>query len=128
VDDLVQFLRTQLDDDERKIAAMERESHRVKTAPIFQSYPTDWLTGVDIFVSPKRWRDEVEAKRKLIDAVLDYEATIDGEWGCCHSAEQIAAGRCGETSPDEIDALRLLAQPYADRPGWREEWRAAPPA
>lgn len=48
-------------------------------------------------------RAEIEAKRQL----LDWAAT----WlrrGC---------------APWSADALRILAQPYAGRPGWREEWR-----
>lgn len=71
---------------------------------------------------PQRVLACVAAKRRLIDAILEYEAKIDGEWGCCHSAEQIESGECPEIPPDETEALRILAAPYAGRPGWREEW------
>lgn len=100
MDDLVTWLRAQLDDDERKVAAMEREEMRVQTAPIFGSHPLGWLAGVDIYVSSKRWRDEIDAKRRMIDEAI----RLDGY-------------------DSEFEFLELLALPYAGRDGWREEWR-----
>jgi hypothetical protein len=100
VDDLVTWLRAQLNDDERKIAAMEREENRAQTAPIFQGYPPNWLAGVDIFVSSKRWRAEVDAKRRMVDEAIRLES-----YG------------------SEFQFLKMLALPYADRPGYRDEWR-----
>lgn len=72
---------------------------------------------------PARVLAEVDAKRKLIRRIFEYEAKIDSEWGCCHYAEEIEAGLCSEVNPAEVTALRLLALPYADHPGYREEWR-----
>jgi hypothetical protein len=66
---------------------------------------------------------DVEAKRRLLEEVFQYEAKIDGEWSCCHSAGNIAAGLCPNTPVDEITALRILAQPFADRDDFREEWK-----
>lgn len=103
VSDLVTWLRAQLDDDERKVAAMEREQRRVQTAPIFQGYPLGWLAGVDIFVSPKRWQAEVDAKRQLLDWAIVWLDRDCAPWN--------------ET------AIKMLALPYADRPGYLEEWR-----
>ncbi|AZM51784.1 hypothetical protein DMA15_03630 [Streptomyces sp. WAC 01529] len=71
---------------------------------------------------PARVLKEIEAKRRIIAAIFNYEAKIDGEWGCCHGAEAIEAGLCPETNPDEIEALRLLALPYDDHPDYREEF------
>lgn len=59
--------------------------------------------------------------RLLLAEILRYEATIDGEWGCCHSAEAIASGEC--TAPEEVNAIALLAALYADEPGYNERWR-----
>jgi hypothetical protein len=109
VDDLIAFVRQQLDDDERKIDFMEREEHRVRTAPIFQSHPPTWLTGVDIFVSSKRWRAEVEAKRRILD------------WAV--RAIQVTDADCYQLAVEDV--VYLLAQPYAGRPGWREDWQVA---
>jgi hypothetical protein len=90
-----------------------------------------WSVAHEVFIpnaehiarwDPARVLAEVEAKRRILDVILAYEAKIDGEWGCCHSADAIGAGRCPEIDPNEIHALRLLAQPYAGWPGWREEW------
>lgn len=74
---------------------------------------------------PARVLREVEAKRRIIDDALRYEARIDGEWGCSHDPDEIAAGVCPYIPPDEIDALRLLALSYANHPSYRQEW--APP-
>ncbi len=106
MDDLATWLRAQLDDDERKVAAMEREERRVQTAPIFQSHPPNWLAGVDIFVSSARWRAEIDAKRRMLDylVALDGKA-LDGDWW----------------NLDTEEPIKLLALPYTDRPGWREE-------
>jgi hypothetical protein len=111
MDELVTWLRAHLDDDERKVAAMEREETRVRTAPIFQGHPPDWLAGVDIFVSSTRWRAEVDAKRRMLAHI---------------GMVVLSPGR--EALPAEYVAqmdwfLRLLALPYAVRDGWREEWR-----
>lgn len=52
------------------------------------------------------------AARELLDEIFNYEARIDGEWGCCHSAEQIRAGQCPETNVDKIPAVRAMARGY----------------
>lgn len=71
---------------------------------------------------PARVLREIDSKRRLIKLIFLYEAKIDGEWGCCHDADQIEAGLCEEIQPDDVEALRLLALPYSDRPGYRAEW------
>lgn len=110
MDELVAFVRAALDDDERKVAAMEREERRVKTAPIFQGHPPDWLAGVDIFVSSARWRAEVEAKRRILDLWTMSDANAE--------FPNYDGGHA--TALEEV--FGLLAQPYAGRPGWRAEW------
>ena len=60
-------------------------------------------------------RAECEAKRKIITAYIEHA--------------EFAALRPGSAlqSPDETAAwescVRLLAEPFAERPGYREEWR-----
>ena len=99
MDDLVTWLRAQLDEDERKVEAMQHEATRVQTAPIFQGHPPNWLAGVDIFVSPTRWQAEVDAKRQIIE----------------HHEQ--------DAEPFPCRTMRLLALPYSSREGYREEWR-----
>lgn len=72
--------------------------------------------------NPARVLAEVEAKRLQIEQTFRYEATIDGEWGCCHEAESIARGECPAIPVDGIRMLRLLALPYAEHSGYRSEW------
>lgn len=129
MDELVPWLRVQLDEDERKVAAMEREENRARTAPIFQSHPLGWLAGVDIFVSSKRWRAEVDAMRLLLDtwetwlrekreAWADYLEWIEGRAtgdAYRHTVHE-------QAGPGLEIAIRLRAMPYADRPGYRKAW------
>ncbi|GGN86307.1 hypothetical protein GCM10010112_67700 [Actinoplanes lobatus] len=110
---LVAFLRVRLNEDERKITAMEREESRVQTAPIFQGHPPNWLAGVDIFVSSKRWRAEVEAKRRLLECLVG--ATGTGTSRLVANDEPWAIGG------DYL--VKTLALPYASHPEYREEWR-----
>jgi hypothetical protein len=105
MDELIAFLRARADDDAAKIAAMEREQTRVRTGPIFQGQTLDWLTGVDLFVSPDRWRAEVETKRRIID---ECERTLRYEDYGFNLAEE---------------TLQLLALPHADHPDYDEWWR-----
>lgn len=61
---------------------------------------------------PARVLRQVAAHRKLIDVILTYEAKIDSEWGCCHSAEDIGRGKCPDTKPEDIPGLLALAEIY----------------
>ena len=56
---------------------------------------------------PARVLAEVAAKRRIVDGLADADP-YSGYITATFTAE---------------DALRLLALPYADRPGYREEWR-----
>lgn len=75
---------------------------------------------------PVRALREVEAKRRLIDIVLEYEAKIDSEWGCSHTAGEIAAGSCRMTPAHEIEAFRVLAAVDDGHPDYRQEWALEP--
>lgn len=57
-------------------------------------------------VGGRRLRAECAAKRAIVE----------------HLAPEV--GRGYATSEQAEGVLMVLAQPYADRPGWREEWRA----
>jgi hypothetical protein len=142
-DDLIAFLRARLDEDEQVALAVPVTEWREGSswlADLCDPLPSQRRAyGIPAEVTlvtetdaahiarwdPARVLAEVEAKRRILDIALAYEATIDGEWGCCHSADQIAAGRCPETNPDEISAIRVLAAPFADHPDYRAEWRPA---
>lgn len=83
----------------------------------------DWRGGPGIRMGAERLLADCDAKRRIIDLAFKCEAKIDGEWGCCHKPAEIRNGDCPQTPVNEIEMLRVLALPYADRPGYREEWR-----
>lgn len=101
VDDLITWLRAQLDDDERVIAAIllrildlhagEHDCPEMVTG----TYPADWPEAAPWGKAGEPWAHP---------SIEHFEA--------------------GEPCP----TVRTLAQPYADRPGFRKEWRAAPAA
>jgi hypothetical protein len=134
MDDLVQWLRAQLnaEADEAQLNAdafgavwtsddeMESVSSDTGADVVSEPYaPRSFIATHD----PARVLREVDAKRRMIGEVLKYEAKIDGEWGCCHEVDEIAAGECPEIQPQDVTALRLLAAVYADRLGYQEAWR-----
>lgn len=116
MDDLVQWLGKQLDDERN---AAEDALKKVTTT-------RRWIGGqwVEDTVQPPEWRRsawsparvlrEIDAKRQVL--ALHHRA--QPKW--CAACD-IPAGFPGP--PDGCATLRLLALPYADRPGYREEWR-----
>lgn len=80
----------------------------------------DWANTENGWTQERVLR-EIEAKRQLIDEHQDVNdgscsTCVDGEWGYPTH---------GGSSPQRFPCktLRLLALPYADRPGYMEEWR-----
>jgi hypothetical protein len=73
---------------------------------------------------PARVLAEIDAKRQMITDVAAASASaLDMEHGCCHEPPQILAGECPQFAPRDLPLLRLLALPYASRPGYQESWR-----
>lgn len=118
-DDLVQFLRARLDEDVEVAANaspgpwhVNAESDEVLAADDITVAEGFALSGRQLRATtahvarhdPARVLAEVEAKRRMI-ARIRYHAELMG-WDEVHG-----------------DLLRLLASPYTDRPGYREEWR-----
>lgn len=73
---------------------------------------------------PARALAECASKRALIEIAFETERTIDGEWGCVHSIEEIRAGECPISQPDGIEMLQVLARAYADHPDFQEAWES----
>lgn len=112
--DLVTWLRAQLDARETAInarpevhvAVAELLGDRLDVFAYGQIERRLWARG--LVESKEELLADVEAKRRIIDL---YEAA-DG------------AGFVGHLLRNSLDTpLRLLALPFAGRPGWREEWR-----
>ena len=111
MDDLVTWLRAQLDGDERLIS--EYEAYMAARATEAGSYvlglPPGWQSGEPF--DTERMRREVEAKRRILDEYERYAAE-----------RRRAMGGWESRKPSPI--LVALALPYADRSGYRPEWAA----
>ena len=138
--DLARWLGEQLDEDERIALAaadeleglelggswsydghyVETVSERTMVAVGSQDFMTPGV-GQHIAVhDPARVLREIDAKRQL----LKLHAPSDlGTWVGDDEDETPACRTCGNlTARFPCRTLRLLALPYADRPGYREEW------
>ncbi len=107
VDDLVTWLRAQLDDDER--VAREAVQWSEGAAEWANPGEPDWEHIARH--GPARVLAEVDAKRRLLDYLVALEdKALDGNWW----------------NLDTDEPAKLLALPYADRPGYRDEWNPCP--
>lgn len=77
--------------------------------------------------SPARVLAEVEAKRRILDehepvgTTGDYSGSTPTVSTVCMTCHEVGLRYAHEEWP--CTTLRLLALPYADRPGYRDEWR-----
>ena len=124
MDDLVEWLRAQLDDDEQ-----EAQDALKRTTTTRRRIGGEWVEDT---VQPPEWRRsvwgparvlrEIDAKRQILDQ--------GAYWNERAVSEAVDPPKFPQPGLDLgllLDAmnpaLRLLALPYADRPGYREEWR-----
>jgi hypothetical protein len=117
-EDLVQWLRTQLDEDERTARATLWDGSGNKLSWELMASATIDVGGDEFYVGdrtianqmmawdPARVLREIDAKRGVITR-LQHLLHDDNPF----VAEQADA------------SLRLLALPYADRPGYNDHWR-----
>lgn len=140
MDELVAFVRAQLDEDERVAQAADSGRWLPEDKGITFEYRADDFHGGEAQArlvadtranqwhianwDPARVLAEVQAKR----LILDLHTPIDG-----YDPNGPVCSTCGEAGdPGDEDAVtrwpcptvRLLAQPHAGQDGWREEWRA----
>ncbi|WP_432010164.1 DUF6221 family protein [Streptomyces cucumeris] len=112
MDELVRWLGEQLDEDER--VARECAGNGEWDADDIAIYGPDLAPEVRQHMAehdPARVLREIDAKRRIL-----AEHALNG-WVCstCDNGEVEQVFPC--------PTLRLLALPYADRPGYREAWR-----
>ncbi|MDQ0758659.1 DUF6221 family protein [Streptomyces canus] len=135
MNDLVQFLRDQLDEEQRVAEAAPRGPWAVTDAGSIvdadggrvvssvggaldgrvSRWPEGPVVAHVLAHDPARVLREIDAKRKLLDEFEQADRYSRTTWGQSN-ADQSRARTLGKV-------LRLLALPYADRPGYREEWR-----
>jgi hypothetical protein len=119
MDELVVWLRAQLDEDERIAREAggddwRQRGHPSETVAVYDSNgapvvydegaPSDEQQEHIATHDPARVLREIDAKRRIIGRINSHAAVMG--WDEVHG-----------------DLLRSLALPYADRPGYREEWR-----
>jgi hypothetical protein len=130
VSELVEWLKAQLDEDERVARAVLDLAVRVFPAPEF-AIEYHWalvrrhqngargVTYEPGAPSPARVVAEVEAKRRII---AEHQPLVSGSCRVCTVWDEDDDWQArGFLFP--CPTVRLLALPYADRPGYREEWR-----
>jgi hypothetical protein len=123
MDDLVQWLRAQLDEDERTARATIWDGSGNKLDWELIASATVDVGGDEFYVGdrtianhmmawePARVLREIDAKRQIISEHDTEGWKIGDRVHDCQWTDR------------PCRTLRLLALPYADRPGYREEWR-----
>lgn len=107
--DLVTWLLEQIDADERELRSWEEWLHGRYPWVAFGS---DWTLG-DFDLA--KALAECDAKRRIVRwATFPHQGSED-EWES--EGDRAVATHIGDS------VLRALAAPYADRPGYRKEWR-----
>jgi hypothetical protein len=127
MEDLIDWFKAALDDEER-VAQAKRPTYddvedSATAEDLFNAQMHTHACGYRMGCfgedcccgSPARVLAEIDAKRRIIDehpalANGACDRCSDGMWSSGHQVHPCMT-------------MRLLAQPYAHRPGFREEWR-----
>lgn len=140
MDDLVQFLRARLDEDEQIARASKPGPWHADGGEVYATHPVDRVTDYSESADhiarhdPARVLLEVDAKRRVLELHgivhreigwledVDEESSEIPVCGLCvpkhsnyRSREEVPVGACV--------TLRLLALAYADHPDCRDDWR-----
>lgn len=113
-DDLVTWLRAQLDEDD---ADARRRDFHTGMCSRFLDPGGDCSCDYSDHVLA-----EVEAKRRILDRVEKAAASAAMPVGY-DAVARLEKSLAKVTAPELDRVVRLLALPYADRPGYRDEWR-----
>lgn len=134
MDDLITWLRAQLDDDARVAnESWTAQPEKLDMRRVTVDYSIEFVVACTLAWrgehiarhDPARVLREVEAKRKIIEEHGSREvASLDRDnWG----QPFVVCRRCTEGAVRQVVApcptLKLLALPFSDRPGYREAWR-----
>lgn len=118
MDELVRWLGEQLDTDAAKAQSAKPGPWHVDGGSVYATHPTDEVVDYSesaVHIAehdPARVLREIDAKRELLSR---YEAMA--------AHVLVMTGVESILSEYRRVILPRLALPYADRPGYREEWR-----
>ncbi|WP_119580474.1 DUF6221 family protein [Streptomyces europaeiscabiei] len=127
MDDLVQWLRAQLDEDQR---LAERGILEAVLPPDFEGLTREGVVNLTGPVKARVLR-EIDAKRKLLGQYVSAAKSVEDLGAArdrlsARGRDTLMTGLELESAIHRRDTLRgvlrLLAAPYSDRPGFREEW------
>lgn len=146
MDDLVQFLRDRLDEDEQIAAQAVSPDSDCPASPKWDALLESIKRGWEIFTDqrrlvvasvgeldarhiarhdPARVLAEVDAKRRILDEHppgVGWDGNnLDGP--VCRTCSEVGTDGGLHGDPYPCTTVRLLALPHAEEPGYREEWR-----
>jgi hypothetical protein len=116
-EDLVAWLRVQIDEDERDASDVHLSGCDVHTRIEGDPWPGPCDCGW-----PAQILAEVEAKRRILDRYEEAVRRAATKPGY-DAVARLETALAKVTAPELERVVRLLALPYAGRDGWREEWR-----
>lgn len=117
MDDLLQWLGEQLAEDERIVRENSDGNGLADGFPDYRTYSDSDTAAADEYIEhfgPERMLREIEAKRELVER---HERAMENRRS--HPDDLASAGALLALH----GAVKLLTLPYADRPGYRDEWR-----
>lgn len=120
-DDLVTWLRAQLDEDERAARELERVGlDTVMPGAIIDHTGSTVFFAAEVYqrllrvLDPASVLRDIESQRRVVD--LCAESILAGTGGLRDEFY------CGYYLDKFNELLRALALPFSDRPGYRKEW------
>lgn len=120
VDDLIAFLWARLDEDEARtrelLVRAQQTTLMLKDPKLLGRFIPGWHDWPDVERMCAERLAEVEAKREILD---EYRLWAEDD-SRDYDQSQTAADR---TAALEV-VVKLLAQPYAEHPDYRPEWRS----
>ncbi|WP_406200107.1 DUF6221 family protein [Streptomyces sp. NBC_01017] len=131
-EELVQWLGEQLDEDERTARRAGDSFRQIGETGVIVAAEGDraeecasanWAGVAEHIVrhDPARVLREIDAKRQILALHIPFRVDGDPWPGCSTCSWRNDMEDLQVQYP--CATLRLLALPYADRPGYREEWR-----
>lgn len=115
MDDLVKFLRAQLDEDAEMVRRNSDHRGLADGFPDYRTYSDDDTVAADEYIEhfgPARALREIEAKRLALDHYAELERLAKGGAAIYRTAAGAVAVQ-----------IQIMALAYADRSGYREAWR-----